>query len=280
MEKVTNYENELSYVSYYVLFISIFYLFVGVAEAVIVSKYSNIHNECSEFWTIILVASILDITIPLFTWIGCSLTNCSNRGVVHYAPPLVLNHFGQVIVGLWSVAISSTVASRLHASGDPYHASGDPCHDHMITGAPEMWSLIMIHYVMFWFNIGMMIIGSIEVCYHTIRFQDKYIRFKKEAKMRRLINFDRCNNAVKKAKVSAQNAAMHEQMAAKSASNASAAEAKITNLIDGMKAQQRVDAYKDCEVCQEHKYDYKKVTIISGSHDNCETTCLKHNDIV
>jgi len=125
-----------------VVVMMIFHLFgfcLGIAEAVFVAQYSDFNDGCSHVWEWMIAACVFNICIPVFTCCGGKrLTEeekeRSDTTIQDLLP------IGNLIVGIWSMVTYYNISSE--------------CQQFWETNAPELWTLVMIHYVMMWVMIG------------------------------------------------------------------------------------------------------------------------------
>ncbi|VBB18223.1 hypothetical protein YASMINEVIRUS_686 [Yasminevirus sp. GU-2018] len=131
--------------------INAFAFAVGIAEAVYVSKYDEYKDGCSGIWGWMVAACVIDISIPVLTC--CGLTTLFNKEEDNKNSTLNLLHIGSFVIAIWSAVT--------------YFNLSTSCYDYWQSTAPELWTFIMIHFVLLWIGvglIGLLIVLGILVC--------------------------------------------------------------------------------------------------------------------
>jgi hypothetical protein len=142
-------ENNLSLFGIALTFLSSLYTFcLGISEAVFVAKYNNYQDQCDNIWAWICAAAVINICVPVLT--VCGLTSLSDEhkdksGVLHL-----------LYIAGFVIAVSSVVT---------YSNINNGCHDFWTSHAPELWTFVVIHYVMFWVSIG---VTCVAICYACV----------------------------------------------------------------------------------------------------------------
>ncbi len=119
---------------------SIIALFLGISELLYVNKYSHFDIECYNINNWLKGAAIINIIIPLVTCFGirsCDRNECGAQFL----------QISQLIIATWAVIT--------------YHLIDTSCYIILITFAPEFWTFILIHYVIFWIIICIIILCGI-----------------------------------------------------------------------------------------------------------------------
>lgn len=125
-----------------VSFLSFFELALGISEAYYGAFYSQYEDQCHQIWGWIVASCVLNIVIPIITCCGLTVlfNNNSNNHHNHNNKKklyiLQYAHLGQFIIGIWSVAT--------------YYNINDSCYNFWTTNAPELWTFVMVHFVMLW----------------------------------------------------------------------------------------------------------------------------------
>lgn len=131
----------------FVVLVLLYELGLGIAEAVFVAKYSDFSHECRSIWEWILAACVFNIVIPALT-LCFSFGESTNKLIVQFA------RIGQVIIAIWS-AIT-------------YYHITTSCRDFWTSNAPELYTFVMIHFVMLWIFVGivglLIIMACLAVC--------------------------------------------------------------------------------------------------------------------
>lgn len=128
----------------FVVLLSFYEFSLGVAEAVFLARYSEFSSGCQGIWGWIVAACVINICVPVFTC--CGLTGFADD---KKDKSLLLQglQIGQLVIAIWSAVT--------------YYNINNSCHDFWSSNAPELWTFVMIHFVMLWIGIG--IIGLILV---------------------------------------------------------------------------------------------------------------------
>ena len=111
---------------------------VGVAEAVYVSKYDEYKDGCSGIWGWMVAACVIDIAVPVLSC--CGLTTLLNKEEADKNSLLNLLHIGSLVIAIWSAVTYFNLSSN--------------CYDYWQATAPELWTFIMIHFVLLWISVG------------------------------------------------------------------------------------------------------------------------------
>lgn len=121
-----------------VILMSFFAFVLGIAEAVYSSRYNQYANQCSQIWGWIVASCTINIIIPVSTCCGLSIV-LSNNSEKDKNVVLEFAQIGQLIIAIWSAVA--------------YYNISDSCYNFWTTNAPQMWTLVMIHFVMLWIMI-------------------------------------------------------------------------------------------------------------------------------
>lgn len=131
------------------ILLSLYEFFLGVAEAVYVSKYDKYETECQGIWGWIVAACVINICVPIFT--GCGATKLIKDKKEENSNAIVqLLQAGQLVVGIWAVVT--------------YYNINSTCHNFWTSNAPELWTFVMIHYVMLWISVGIFVLIFVLFC--------------------------------------------------------------------------------------------------------------------
>lgn len=121
-----------------VIFLSFFAFFLGMVEAYYSSHYKEYNNQCDYVWALITTSSVINIFIPICTCCGLSIiiggNSEKNKNIV-----LEFAQIGQFIIAIWSTVI--------------YFSIDNNCYNFWISQAYEIWTLVIIHFVMLWIMI-------------------------------------------------------------------------------------------------------------------------------
>jgi hypothetical protein len=125
-----------------IFIVSLFDLCVGISEAIFLSKYSQFDDECRQIWAWILVGCIVNFIIPIFAI--CAKIFQDYRTILQFA------RIGYYVVGIWSLVT--------------YYNINNSCYSFWTSSAPELWTFVLIHFVLMWINIAAIIIGTCLYC--------------------------------------------------------------------------------------------------------------------
>jgi hypothetical protein len=122
---------------------------LGVSEAHFVAYYDDLKPECNHVWGWIVAASVFNIIISVSSM--CYICCVNQVGEVYDNNNSYGVHLGQLIVGIWAIKT--------------YFQIETSCLSFWEANAPELWTFVLIHYVMAWISIVIIIVVSIFFCY-------------------------------------------------------------------------------------------------------------------
>lgn len=127
--------------------VSLYMFLLGISEAVFVGKYDEYNNECRQIRQWITAAAIFNICIPIFTCFGLIplFSKKEKRQEVEN-----FLQIGMFIISIWSAVT--------------YFNINESCHEFWTSNAPELWTFIMIHFVMLWLSVASLAIALIGFC--------------------------------------------------------------------------------------------------------------------
>lgn len=115
----------------------------GISEAVFITKYNKLDHECGSIREWILAASIMNICVPIMTGCGMLIYN-DGDGRCNKNTLFMLLKTGQSIVAIWSVITYFTI--------------NPTCRDFWTNNAPELWTFVIIHFIMFWVGVAIILL--------------------------------------------------------------------------------------------------------------------------
>jgi hypothetical protein len=116
---------------------NLYELALGVAEAYFVAYYHDLEPQCTNIWAWILTASVFNIVISVLSF--CYICCVCCIGDIYEDSRGHSLHLGQLIVGIWAITT--------------YFKIEDSCQSFWESNSPELWTFVLIHYVMGWFFI-------------------------------------------------------------------------------------------------------------------------------
>lgn len=132
----------------FVILLSLYEFSLGVSEAVYLSRYSEFSSGCQGIWGWIVAACVINICVPVFTC--CGLTGLSDDEKKDKSFLLQALQIGQLVIAIWSCVT--------------YYNISNSCQDFWTSNAPQLWTFVMIHYVMFWISIGIIGLSVLLSC--------------------------------------------------------------------------------------------------------------------
>lgn len=132
---------------------SLFEFCVGISEAIFLSRYHQFNDACRDIWNWILAACIINISGPVFT--GCGINTAlkvlfDDGDKEAESVGLQIVHIVYIVVMIWSTVT--------------YYEINNSCRDFWVSNAPELWTFVMIHFVMFWINVAIFACGILMAC--------------------------------------------------------------------------------------------------------------------
>jgi hypothetical protein len=115
---------------------------LGISEAVFVSRYDEFDDQCRQIWQWILAACVFDITIPVLSLCGIRslLKDSDDSSSDSHDTLIYFLRIGSFTIMIWS--------------GITYFNIDSSCHYFWTSQAPELWTFVMIHFVVLWLYVG------------------------------------------------------------------------------------------------------------------------------
>lgn len=145
------YSDKTKFAIFSVFIFSFLIIFpLGISEAVFVSRYSVFVDECQGVLILIIISCVINICIPVFAAYICFISFYFDVSDKNVTLPLLLSNIGYFVIMIWSMIIRHTITTE--------------CHDFWTSNAPEIWSFVMIQYVMFWISVCCITVGGCFYC--------------------------------------------------------------------------------------------------------------------
>lgn len=118
-----------------VLFLSLYKLSLGISEAVMLSEYNDMKNDCEKIWIYMCCMCVVNFISAFSIWtVMIEKDDKSNNNDI--------GNFISLGLGVWNQVIWFNIENE--------------CKLNWTENAPELWTLFTVEFVNFWIGIGIL----------------------------------------------------------------------------------------------------------------------------